>query len=168
MGSYELTLADPSLGADIALTRNKYRHKFGLGINLEQEVSGDLAVFLRAGWSDGRSETWVFTEVERTVSLGISLKGGAWGRPQDTVGLAGVLNGLSSHHRAYLAAGGLGLILGDTRLNYRLEQILEVYYSLSLGKYLWVGPNYQFIRNPGYNADHGPVNVLGLRLHVAF
>jgi high affinity Mn2+ porin len=168
MGSYELTLADPSLGADIALTRNKYRHKFGFGINLEQEVSGDLGVFLRAGWSDGRHETWMFTEVDRTVSLGVSLRGGAWGRPQDTVGVAGALNGLSGDHRAFLAAGGLGLILGDARLNYRVEQILEAYYSFNVAKHLWVGPDYQFVRNPGHNADRGPVHVLGLRLHIAF
>ena len=167
MGRYEATLADPSLGADIALTR-RYRYKFGFGINVEQQLSGDLGVFLRAGWSDGRNETWAFTEVDRTVSLGISLKGSAWGRPEDTFGLAGVLNGLSGDHRAFLAAGGIGLILGDTRLNYRPEQVLEAYYSLKVAKHLWMSPDYQFIRNPGYNADRGPAHVLGLRFHTAF
>ena len=167
MGSYAATLAEPNLGADITLTR-RYRTKFGFGINVEQEVSSSLGVFLRAGWSDGRNETWVFTEVDRTVSLGISLKGGAWGRPEDALGLAGVLNGLSGDHRAFLAAGGVGLILGDTRLNYRTEQIIETYYSLNVAKHLWVSADYQFVRNPGYNADRGPVNVLGLRLHIAY
>ncbi len=167
MRNYEESLANPSVSSDITLPR-RYRHKFGFGINVEQELTEGLGIFLRAGWNDGRNETWTFTEVDRTVSLGLSLKGHAWGRPEDTFGLAGVLNGLSGDHRAFLAAGGVGLILGDTRLTYRLEQLLEAYYSLNVAKHVSVSPDYQFIRNPGYNADRGPAHVLALRLHITF
>src|SRR4029077_1486313 len=102
-----------------------YRFQVGFGLNAGQEISKYLGVFLRAGWNDGRTETWMFTDIDRSLSLGLSLKGAAWHRPNDTVGLAGILNEISREHRALLAAGGHGITVGDGNLHYSPEQILE-------------------------------------------
>jgi carbohydrate-selective porin OprB len=93
-------------------------------------------------------------------------KGTSWQRPEDTVGVALAVNGLSPSHREYLARGGLGFFLGDGRLSYRTEQILETYYSVKAGKFVWLSLDYQYIRNPGYNADRGPASFVGVRLHA--
>ena len=117
--------SDSTRPADIESTR-AYRYKYGFGLNVEQELARNLGAFARLGWSDGKTEAWVFTDVDYTASLGVSLKGESWGRPGDTVGIAGVLNGLSEVHREYLAAGGTGILAGDGALTYGLEEILEV------------------------------------------
>lgn len=142
--------------------------KVGVDIGFEQQLSDTLGVFTRAGWSDDKTETYAFTEIGRHVSAGGLLKGNAWGRPNDTVGLAFAVNWLGSGHRNYLAAGGNGAFLGDGRLNYGSEQIVELFYSLQLGKYLAVSPDFQYIRNPAYNRDRGPVKFYGVRLHAEF
>jgi carbohydrate-selective porin OprB len=125
-------------------------------------------MFARASWADGRTETYSFTEIDRSVSGGILVKGSAWRRRQDSVGVAFARNGLSKAHRNYLAAGGMGFFIGDGRLNYRPEAVFEVFYSLSLTKAAWVTLNWQHIRNPSYNADRGPTSVASLRLHTEF
>ena len=102
------------------------------------------------------------------MSGGLALKGKRWGRPDDVVGFGGAINGISATHRAYLAAGGLGLIAGDGTLRYRQEQILETYYALNLGKGKTLTTDYQFIANPAYNADRGPVSIFATRLHIEF
>lgn len=117
MGSYAATLADPSLGMDISKTRD-YRQKFGFGLNAEQEVVRGVGGFTWLGWSDGRNEAWAFSDVDRTATLGVSVKGETWGRAEDTFGRAGVLNGLSGVDRDFLGAGGLGILAGDGRLSY--------------------------------------------------
>jgi high affinity Mn2+ porin len=128
-----------------------------------------LGVFARAGWADGNVEPWDFTDIDRTVSGGISLKGTQWGRPDDTVGIAGVVNGISGVHQAFLNDGGLGILVGDGTLpNYGLEKILETYYSYALSASTRLSADYQFIANPGYNADRGPVNVFAGRFHWQF
>ncbi|HEX7655236.1 MAG TPA: carbohydrate porin, partial [Verrucomicrobiae bacterium] len=164
MGSYDATLADPSLGADISLTR-EYRYKHGFGLNAEQELTRDLGVFLRLGWSDGKSESWAFTDVDRTASLGLSLKGTTWHRPEDTLGIAGVINAISGHHAAFLAAGGTGILAGDGALSYATERILEVYYDFHVWKTAHLAVDFQYLENPAYNRDRGPVPVFGARLH---
>jgi high affinity Mn2+ porin len=146
----------------------RYRPSFGFGLNLEQELTDDLGLFARASWNPGQVQEFMFTEIDRHASLGLSLMGTRWGRPSDTVGLAGMLNGLSDHHRAFLAAGNSGFITGDGALDYATEQIIETYYDWALFKGASIALDYQFIDNPGYNADRGPVSVIGLRLHAEF
>lgn len=117
---------------------------------------------------DGRTESWAFTEVDRCVSAGLSLAGTSWGRPRDRFGLAFVQNGLSPDHRDYLAAGGLGFLLGDGRLAYSPERIAEATYALALGRNVTASLDLQRCWNPAYNADRGPVTLWALRVHCAF
>jgi high affinity Mn2+ porin len=146
----------------------RYTSRPGVDLNLEQQIMPDVGVFSRIGWADGKVEPFEFTDIDRTASAGLSLGGKLWGRPDDTIGLAGVVNGISSEHIAYLNAGGLGILVGDGQLPHPgLEQILETYYKLPLGSWQ-VTADYQFIVNPGYNRDRGPVSVISLRLHTQF
>jgi len=164
MGSYEAAVDSPIRPADIVATR-AYREKFGFGLNAEQELAPGIGAFSRLGWSDGRNEAWAFSDVDRTVTLGISVKGAAWQRPDDTVALAGVLNGISHDHREFLDAGGTGILAGDGALSFGLEQILETYYDLHVWKTAHVTIDYQFIAHPAFNRDRGPVSAIGARLH---
>ena len=144
-----------------------YTSRPGVSINLEQQVSETVGVFARAGWADGNIEPWDFTDADRTVSGGVSLNGKPWGRPSDTIGIAGAINGISSIHQAFFNAGGLGILIGDGQLpNPGLEQVLETYYSYALSPAWRASFDYQFINNPAYNTQRGPVNVFGLRLHA--
>jgi high affinity Mn2+ porin len=165
MGDYREAALLPA--PDITKTRS-YSSKYGVGVNVEQEVRDDLGLFARLGWNDGIKESWAFTEIDRTASLGMSLKGTRWGRADDTLGLAGVINGLSSPHRRYLEEGGHGFIIGDGRLHYDAEEIAETYYALRLIKGLTVTGDVQLINHPAYNRDRGPVWVMTLRLHYEF
>ncbi|MBI3416037.1 MAG: carbohydrate porin [Verrucomicrobia bacterium] len=165
MGSYEEAVSLP--GADLEATR-AYRHKFGVGLNLEQEVTRDLGAFLRAGWNDGRTETWMFTEIDRTLTFGLSLKGAAWQRPDDTVGAAFVLNDISRAHQRFLTAGGTGIIIGDGALRAAAEQVLECYYDCRLASWLHGALDYQFVNHPAYNRDRGPVSVFSVRVRANF
>ena len=153
--------------ADIVATR-AYRCKFGFGLNAEQEVIQDIGVFARLGWNNGQSEPWAFTDVDQTASLGVSVKGSFWGRKNDTVGLAGVLNGISQTHREFLALGGTGILAGDGTLTYGIEKIVETYYDWQVWKTVHVTLDFQFIENPAFNSDRGPVAVVGGRLHWEF
>jgi len=148
--------------------RTVERVKRGFGINFEQEISSSVGLFARASWADGQTETYAFTEIDRSHSAGVSVKGGAFGRAGDTLGIAYARNGLSAAHRDYLAAGGLGFFLGDGALNYRQELVLETYYSLNVAKDIWFSADFQRISNPGYNADRGPASVISARLHYGF
>ena len=162
----QTTGIDPSLA--LALVRT-YQSRPGVSVNLEQQVTETLGVFARAGWADGNVEPWDFTDVDRTVSGGVSINGKNWGRPDDTVGIAGVINGIAPNHQAYFNIGGLGILIGDGALpNYGLEQIIEAYYSYALTASTRVSFDYQFIANPGYNADRGPANVFAGRFHSQF
>jgi len=167
MGNYEDTLEHPAFDEDITRTRS-YRSKVGLGVSWDQELTSDLGIFSRLSWNDGRTETWAFTEIDRSVASGLSLKGARWGRPNDTAALAVVVNGLSSEHRAYLAAGGVGMILGDGALSYAPEEILEAYYDFQVCRWLWLTPDYQYIEHPGYNTARGGVAIYAIRAHVEF
>jgi high affinity Mn2+ porin len=139
----------------------------GLALNFQQEVATDLGVFARASINDGSKEAFEFTEINRSLATGASLGGSRWSRPQDTVGVAGVLNGISSAARRYFAAGGLGILIGDGRLpDYGFEKILETYYAAQVTDVLSISLDYQYVANPGYNADRGPVSIFGLRIHA--
>ena len=144
------------------------RSKSGFGINLEQSLTKVTGVFVRVSHADGKTETYAFTEADDSVSGGMAIKGEAWSRPGDEMGIALAQNRLSPSHREYLRQGGIGVFLGDGNLSYRPEQIVEAYYSLGLTGNLWVSLGAQRITNPGYNAARGPVTFGGLRLHVAF
>jgi len=168
MGDYLEALQQAPLSPEVVSTRQPGRLKYGWGLSADQALTEDLGAFLRAGWNDGRTETWAFTEVDRTLALGLSLAGAGWSRSQDRLGAALAVNGLSSDHRAYLAAGGLGFMLGDGRLNYDQERLFEAYYALSLGRFFTATLDAQRIWNPGYNRDRGPVEIYALRLHAQF
>ncbi len=154
--------------ADIAAVR-EYQSRGGVSMNIEQEITSDLGAFLRAGWANGNIEPYEFTDIDRTVAAGLAVKGTQWSRPDDTVGLAGVVNGISAEHEAFLNAGGLGILVGDGILPHPgPEQIIETYYSYALSSSTKVTFDYQLIVNPGYNTDRGPVNVFAGRFHTAF
>ena len=142
--------------------------KYGFGFNLEQNLSRNLTAFSRAGWNDGRTESFAYTEVEQTVAAGIGANGAWWHRTQDRAGLAFVTNGIKQDHQNYLKAGGLGFLLGDGHLNYGREDIVETFYTLHAWRGIYVAPGLQHITNPGYNRDRGPVLVPSFRLHVEF
>lgn len=167
MGSY--VLADESPGLPDITQSRAYRSKVGLGVSWDQEITDDLGVFVRYSWDDGRTESFTFTEVDRSLAAGLALKGARWHRKDDVLGLAVVENGIAPDHQAYLAAGGVGgLILGDGGLNYGPEEILETYYSFQVTKWLALSPDYQYVEHPGYNRDRGGVAIYSLRAHVAF
>jgi high affinity Mn2+ porin len=168
MGSFSDAITQSTLtGAVPDLTQVRASHsKRGAGINLEHELRDDVGLFARASAADGRTETFAFTEIDRSLSAGTVIKGARWQRSADELGIAVVINGLSSSHRDYLARGGQGFFLGDGRLSYHAEQILETFYSFKATKQLWISFDYQHIGNPGYNADRGPVNFFGIRLHA--
>ncbi len=153
---------------DAASATRRPRRKTGAYLNLEQALTPDLGLFARASLSDGRNESLSFTDVDRSLSGGLSLKGTAWDRPSDTLGIGAAINGLSPSHRAFFAHGGLGLLIGDGRLNYAPERAVETYYALSLTKAVTVSFNYQLVVNPAYNRDRGPANFFGTRLHADF
>ena len=141
----------------------------GIAFNAEQEVTGTLGLFVRAGLTDGEIETYDFTDIDRTVALGGALQGKGWGRSDDTVGLAAVINGISDAHRRYLAAGGLGPLIGDGQLPHAGDEaIVEAYYAWRPLKPVAVSFDYQHVVNPGYNRDRGPADIFAVRLHGAF
>jgi high affinity Mn2+ porin len=164
MGNYEEALALMPVDPDVTKTRS-YRFKYGFGLSMDQALTDDLGCFGRLGWNDGHSESWAYTEIDQTASGGLVLGGRAWCRPYDRIGLAGILNGISGPHRRYLEAGGLGFIIGDGRLNYGLEQILELYYALQIRPGIGATLDFQEVVNPAYNRDRGPVSILALRVH---
>ena len=132
-------------------------------------MTADLGVFVRAGWADGNLEPWDFTDIDETVSAGVSFSGKQWGRPDDRMGIAGMVNNISGVHEEYLNLGGIGILIGDGRLpNPGLEKMIEAYYSYSLTSATKLSFDYQFIDNPAYNTDRGPVNVFASRIHWQF
>ena len=170
MGSYadSITFAQANGGTPDVGNVRKESIKYGLGLSLEQSLRSDVGIFARASRADGKTETYSFTEIENSLSAGIAIKGNSWGRANDTFGLAGAQNGLNKDHQNYLSLGGLGAFIGDGKLNYRPERILEAYYNIKFFKMSSVMVGFQRISNPAYNADRGPVNVGTLRLHTEF
>lgn len=170
MGDYreavDLFLAGRTPRPLIENTRGQGRAKYGFGINLEQQLSANLRAFGRFGWNEGRHESFAYTEVNQTFSLGADYAGERWHRRHDKIGLAFVTNGISGDHREYLKLGGLGFLLGDGNLTYGRENIFEAYYNAHFWRGIYSAIDIQRIVNPGYNRDRGPVLIPGLRLHV--
>jgi high affinity Mn2+ porin len=142
--------------------------KYGFGVNLEQNLTQYLTAFARFGWNDGRTESFAYTEVEQTFAEGVGASGAWWHRKQDRAGLAFVSNAIKKDHQNYLAAGGLGFLLGDGNLTYGRENIVETYYTVHVWRGIYLAPGLQHINNPGYNRDRGPVLVPTFRAHVEF
>ena len=180
LGDYRQALANAAATGtvpDIAADAQDSRHKFGFGVNVEQPLADDgkTGAFARLGWNDAHTEDFVFTEVDRLASFGGDLSGARWRRAEDCLGAAIAIEGLSAPHRDYLAAGGSGFLLGDGRLNYGVEQIFETYYraqwSWTLAQApirLQLGPDFQYVQNPGFNRDRGPVRFVALRVHLEY
>jgi len=180
MGLYrqalEIAAADHTV-PDIVADDRPGRQTHGYGVNVEQPVAdrGDTGAFLRWGWNDGNAESFAFTQVDEVLSFGAQLSGVHWKRPDDRLGLAVASESLDAPQEQYLAAGGLGFLVGDGRLNYGHEQILETYYRFEYtwpehpGPIKWqLSPDFQYIQNPGYNRDRGPVHFWGIRLHLEY
>jgi hypothetical protein len=171
MGDYGEALAlakATSTTPDVHANEKPGHIKYGFGINLEQPLAdnGETGLFARAGWSDGHTSAWSYTEVDQHLSAGLQVSGVHWRRTEDRFGIGYSIQGLSVPHRDYLAAGGIGMLIGDGNLNYGNEQIFEVYYRIQLGRFVQLTPDFQYIWNPGFNRDRGPVTVYGLRLRI--
>ena len=155
--------------ADVIPSVRRYTNRSGISMNFEQQITPDLGIFGRAGIANPNVEDYEVTDADRTAVLGLSQSGNPWGRANDTFGLAGVVNSISSAHQAFFNAGGLGIVVGDGILPHPgLEQVLETYYKYAVSSLLWVTLDYQFVQNPGYNRDRGPVSVAAIRLHAEF
>lgn len=172
MGSYRQAVEEYENGttstADIIATRREGRHRYGFGLNMEQELGGDVGLFGRLGWSDGHNETFCYTEIDRTVQVGGLAMGSSWRRENDRAGAAFVMNGIVPAHQQYLALGGLGFLLGDGSLTYGHEKIFEAFYTAHLWRGFFASYDFQHVNNPGYNKARGPVAVSSFRFHTDF
>jgi high affinity Mn2+ porin len=173
MGSYREAIDNFLLGItktrpDITAHPLRTTIKYGFGVNFEQPLNDWMGVFGRWGWNEGRHESFAYTEVDETAEIGMGASGKRWRRKFDRAGLVFVTNGISRDHQQYLALGGLGFLLGDGRLNYGRENIIETYYTLHMWRGIYPAFGLQHINNPGYNRDRGPVIVPTLRLHLEF
>jgi hypothetical protein len=172
MGAYreavDAFLAGRTAVPDIAAHPLRTTVKYGFGVNLEQALNSWLTAFARWGWNEGQHESFAYTEVDQTILVGAGASGKRWRRKLDRAGLAFVSNGISADHQRYLALGGLGFLLGDGRLTYGREQIVELYYTVHAWRGVFVSVDLQHVTNPGYNRDRGPVLVPALRLHLEF
>jgi len=173
MGNYQDALdqaATTGMPPDITSVERNGEVKYGFGLNGEDALGddGDTGVFTRLGWNNGETETFAYTECDTTVSFGLQVSGKRWKTPQDHWAIAAAIDGLSASHRDYLAAGGYGFQVGDGKLNYGQEQIVETYYARQFNKYLQGSLDFQLIENPGYNQDRGPIPVVSARLHLEF
>ncbi len=178
MGTYREAIQDFLNGTDTANygvtvpTITLHEHikalKYGFGYNTEQELTEALRVFGRFGWNEGQHESFAYTEVDQTVEAGADYAGNRWHRPADKVGFATVSNAIKSDHQNYLKLGGLGFLLGDGKLNYGRENIVECYYNWHAWRGLFYSVDVQHINNPGYNRDRGPIWVGAVRAHVEF
>lgn len=153
---------------DITGTRQQGRHKYGFGLNFEQEITPSVGIFGRLGWSDGRNESFAYTEVDRTGEIGGLFNGALWRRSNDRTGIVFVANGIVAAHQQYLALGGLGFLLGDGGLTYGPEKTTEAFYTAHMGRGFFASFDVQRIYNPGYNKARGPVIAPALRLHCDF
>jgi high affinity Mn2+ porin len=155
-------------GADVPPASMAFRYKFGFGLNWEQELAKNVGVFSRLGWNDGHEEAWAYTDANWTASLGLSVKGARWNRPDDTVGLVGIFSGASRAQQEFLEAGGLGIENGDGALSYDCEKVMETYYAVPIGKTGQFMLDYQLVCDPAFNSARGPVSIFGARLHFDF
>lgn len=164
-----LMLANPGLDVNSAIVATRQgRPTYGYVVNLEQSITDDIGAFARWSWNSGQNEISAFSDINSSLSLGTSIKGTAWGRPDDKIGIAGAFNGISKEYRDFVAAGGMGVLIGDGMLNYSSERVLEAFYAWRLAKDTTLTFDYQYLMNPAYNADRGPISVFSGRLHSEF
>ena len=172
MGVYhqaiESYLQGESAQPDIGDHPFRVTSKSGFGINVEQVVTPNVTLYGRFGWNDGKTESWIFTEIDHTGSGGVGVSGKLWKRNNDRTGAAFALNGIAKDHARYLALSGTGFVLGDGGLQYGLEKELEAYYTAHLWRGLYLGPDVQLIVDPGYNKSRGPIVVPSFRIHTEF
>ena len=172
MGDYRQSVIDYLNGTtptpEITYTEQFGAVKYGFGWNNEQDITNSLRIFSRFGWDDGARESFAYTEDDQTFLFGGDYNGSRWHRPDDKFGIAFVSNAIKKDHQNYLAYGGLGFLLGDGRLNYGRENIVESYYTRHFRSGVFGSILLSHIDNPGYNRDRGPVWVPGLRMHVDF
>jgi carbohydrate-selective porin OprB len=179
MGVYSVAVADFLAGKtpcatgtvcrpDITAHPLQTTTKYGFGVNVEQPLTDWLGLFARWGWNEGQHESYAYTEVDETEQAGAGAQGTKWKRKLDRAGLAFISNGISRDHQQYLALGGLGFVLGDGKLNYGRENIVETYYTLHVWRGIFTSLDAQYVHNPGYNRDRGPLFAPALRLHVEF
>lgn len=172
MGNYReavqayLNGTDPT--PDITATAKFGAVKYGFGWNNEQEITEDFRLYSRVGWNEGQHESYAYTEDDQTFQFGGDLAGTHWHRPVDKIGVAFVTNAIKKDHQNYLKYGGLGFILGDGRLNYGRENIVESYYNWHTWRGVFFALGLSHIDNPGYNRDRGPVWVPSVRMHVDY
>jgi high affinity Mn2+ porin len=155
-------------GAPDLCWARKRNTKIGLGFAAEQKISDNAGVFFRGMKSDGKTEVYSYTATDSSVSFGTIVGGAAWGRTKDAAGLGYAQNWISAAHVNYLNLGGIDGFIGDGRINYKPERAFEAYYSINLTKGFWLTMDWQHVANPAYNADRGPVTLLGARLHAEF
>ena len=164
-----VTLGQTTGGPPNVSGARRLRDRLGVNVNLEQSLASDLGLFVRAGGAAGNVEAYEFTDVDQTLASGLSLKGVRWSRDKDTAGLSAIVNRISAERKRYLNAGGLGILVGDGQLPHpRPEQIVETYYQTAVLPQADVTIDYQFVRNPAYNGDRGPVSVFAVRIHAQF
>ena len=156
-----------SLAPDICWVR-KANTKMGIGINIEQGIAEDIGVFFRGMYSDGKTEVYNYMSADQSISLGTDIKGAHWGREKDSAGLGYAQSWLSKDHATYLNRGGIDAFLGDGKINYSPERVVDIYYQCHAMKSVWLTADYQHLMNPGYNSDRGPVNIYGVRVHLEF
>jgi len=173
MGDYREAIALGALTGNVPDTTLNGRPghvKYGFAINIEQPLAneGDTGLFARLGWASGTNSPWSYTESDRHASIGMQVSGKNWARREDQAGIAFGMNGITSSHQHYLQQGGIGMLIGDGALNYGLEQVTEAYYRIQIGKYVQLSPDFQYIWNPAYNKDRGPVQVYGMRLRIYY
>jgi high affinity Mn2+ porin len=169
MGSYKAAVVDyPQGEPDIADTR-QYRYTYGAELNLEQEITSDLGTFFRAAIRDPNYEVYQFADTSRSLEIGLSLKGTSWKRTNDVVGLAEMLDGLGHAQKVYFNNSGEGILIGDGKLpHYGPENVVEAYYNCEIYKGVNLTLDYQFVADPAYNKDRGPINIFGARLRFKF
>jgi high affinity Mn2+ porin len=173
MGDYQQQinewLADPTTPVPVISNHPlQTTVKYGFGVNFEQPLTDWFGVFGRWGWNEGKHESFAYTEADQTWQIGVGGNGSRWGRRLDRAGLVFVSDGISHDHAEYLGYGGLGFLLGDGKLNYGRENVVETYYTVHLWRGIYPALDLQYMNNPGYNRDRGPVFVTSLRLHLEF
>jgi high affinity Mn2+ porin len=146
----------------------KQNQKVGIGLNVEQFVTPDIGVYMRAMWSDGQTEVDAYDPADRSFTLGVVVTGGPWHRPLDVTGIGVGLSGISAIHAQYLEMGGVDGFVGDGALTPGAEGVAEAFYGVNFFKALWLAVDYQLLWNPGFNAARGPVNIFGAKAHAEF
>jgi hypothetical protein len=164
--SYNFGSANPH-APDLCWAR-KSNVKMGIGLNMEQSLLDGVGLFFRGMYSDGKTEDDSFTSADRSMSVGALINGQHWRRSKDAIGLGYGMSWISASHVAFLTMGGVDQFIGDGAIRYHPEEVAELFYKFNVYETIWLTADYQYLSNPGYNADRGPVHIVGGRLHLEF